>query len=110
MTGANGEPDATRARPSVQRIRSSAVASDFEVGFESGKNNRPLDLSRHLANNWLRKSTTNRGETDQDCCLEVFDHIGQANVSVGKPGPFDYIDLRLGIDALFRTQVISAGM
>src|ERR1700743_3450096 len=36
-TGANGEPDATRARPSVQRIRSSAVASDFEVGFESGK-------------------------------------------------------------------------
>src|SRR6267378_2699964 len=37
LTGANGEPDATRARPSVQRIRSSAVASDFEVGFESGK-------------------------------------------------------------------------
>src|SRR6201996_7288978 len=37
VTGANGEPDATRARPSVQRIRSSAVASDFEVGFESGK-------------------------------------------------------------------------
>src|SRR5258705_8957429 len=37
LTGANGEPDATKARPSVQRIRSSAVASDFEVGFESGK-------------------------------------------------------------------------
>src|ERR1700751_2772536 len=37
LTGANGEPDATNARPSVQRIRSSAVASDFEVGFESGK-------------------------------------------------------------------------
>src|ERR1700744_4988069 len=37
VTGANGEPDATRARPSVQRIRSSAVASDFDVGFESGK-------------------------------------------------------------------------
>src|SRR6201993_5036602 len=36
-TGPNGEPDATRARPLVQRIRSSAVASDFEVGFESGK-------------------------------------------------------------------------
>src|ERR1700750_73077 len=36
-TGANGEPDATRARPSVQRIKSSAVASDFEVGFERGK-------------------------------------------------------------------------
>src|SRR6201993_5571054 len=37
LTGANGEPDATRARPSVQRIRSSAVASDLDVGFESGK-------------------------------------------------------------------------
>src|SRR6266853_4666645 len=37
LTGANGEPDAIRARPSVQRIRSSGVASDFEVGFESGK-------------------------------------------------------------------------
>src|ERR1700755_1209969 len=37
VTGANGEPDATKARPLVQRIRSSAVASDFEVGFESGK-------------------------------------------------------------------------
>ena len=36
-TGANGEPVATSARPSVQRIRSSAVASDFEVGFDSGK-------------------------------------------------------------------------
>src|SRR2546422_4074881 len=36
-TGANGEPVATSARPSVQRIRSSAVASDFEVGLDSGK-------------------------------------------------------------------------
>src|SRR4029453_10981892 len=36
-TGAKGEPVATSARPSVQRMRSPAVASDFEVGLESGK-------------------------------------------------------------------------
>src|SRR6266404_3402829 len=36
-TGAKGEPVATRARPSVQRIKSSAFASDFVVGFDSGK-------------------------------------------------------------------------
>src|SRR5207244_11854728 len=36
-TGANGEPVATSARPSDQRTRSSAVASDLAVGLESGK-------------------------------------------------------------------------
>src|SRR5262245_25873660 len=32
-----GEPVATRARPSVQRIRSPAAASERSVGLESGK-------------------------------------------------------------------------
>src|SRR5262244_843299 len=36
-TGAKGEPVATRARPSDHRMRSLAVASDFEVGLERGK-------------------------------------------------------------------------
>ena len=36
-TGAKGEPLATSACPSVQRIRSSPVASLWLVGFESGK-------------------------------------------------------------------------
>src|SRR3954451_11612979 len=35
-TGGNGLPVATRARPSVQRIRSAGSASAFEVGLDSG--------------------------------------------------------------------------
>src|ERR1700752_4222898 len=37
LTGAKGEPVATSARPLVQLIKSSAVASDLEVGLERGK-------------------------------------------------------------------------
>src|SRR5579863_3445966 len=36
-TGGKGEPVAIRARPSVQRIKSSGFASDLMVGLESGK-------------------------------------------------------------------------
>ena len=36
-TGGNGLPVATRARPSVQRSRSSGSASHLEVGFDSGR-------------------------------------------------------------------------
>ena len=36
-TASNGEPVATRARPSVQRRTSTGVASETEVGFESGR-------------------------------------------------------------------------
>ena len=35
-TGSNGEPVATRARPSVQSRTSAGVASATDVGFESG--------------------------------------------------------------------------
>ena len=35
-TGSNGLPVPTSARPLVQRNRSAGLASDFEVGFESG--------------------------------------------------------------------------
>src|SRR5258705_10580021 len=37
LTGAKGEPVATSARPLVQLIKSSAVASDLEVGLERGR-------------------------------------------------------------------------
>ena len=37
VTGSNGLPVATIARPSDQRRASSGVPSVFEVGFESGK-------------------------------------------------------------------------
>lgn len=36
-TGANGEPDATTARPSVHVYACSAVHSAWEVGLDSGK-------------------------------------------------------------------------
>ena len=35
-TGSNGLPVATRARPSVQAIRSAGTASALEVGLDSG--------------------------------------------------------------------------
>src|SRR5579871_2456943 len=37
FTGANGDPVATSARPLVHAIKSAADASDFDVGFDSGK-------------------------------------------------------------------------
>ena len=37
FTGANGEPAATNARPSVHSIRSAGSASDRLVGFDNGK-------------------------------------------------------------------------
>jgi hypothetical protein len=45
-TGSNGLPVATIARPSDQRIASSAVHSHFDVGFDSGKiSGRSLQLA-----------------------------------------------------------------
>ena len=37
FTGENGEPVAMIARPSVHLSRSSGIASDLAVGFESGR-------------------------------------------------------------------------
>ena len=37
VTGANGLPVATRARPSVQASRSAGTASHIEVGLDSGR-------------------------------------------------------------------------
>src|SRR5437868_2615965 len=37
LTGAKGDPVAINARPAVHWIKSSAVASDLEVGLDSGK-------------------------------------------------------------------------
>src|SRR5882724_9490556 len=85
LTGAKGEPVATRARASVQWIKSSAVASEFTVGFDSGK-------------------------TDEDCCFDLSNHVSQSDAPVGGGEPSRKAAFRLGIDDLFRSKVFPSRM
>src|SRR5216683_7066623 len=83
LTGAKGEPVATRARPSVHRIKSSGFASDLGGRIGEWKDDRTLNLARHFTNYRFRESSANCRKTDQDCCFDLSNQVSKSDLAVG---------------------------